>query len=166
MGPGLMSMLLWLENLAISTWVRESLWGFPIVQVLHAVGMGFVVGLITIVNLRLLGVVKGIPIFVLVRLLPLIWAAFILNAVTGVMMYMANATELSFDRIFLIKLALIAAGFVIAQLTRGQVRGGVSRWPEGVAPGRVKTLALASLLIWYAAIFAGRYTAFSVELGA
>lgn len=161
-----MTLLPWLENLSISVWVRESLWGFPIVQTLHAVGMAFVVGVITVVNLRLLGLLRTIPIFVLVKMLPLIWIMFAVNAATGLLMYAADATALTSNWVFLVKLTLILAGFVVAQVVRKQVRTGAAQWSEHGVPGSVRALSIASLLIWYAAIFAGRYTAFVAEMQA
>jgi hypothetical protein len=46
----------WLEQTRLSTFVRESLWAFPVLVAIHIVGLTFSVGAIVWFDLRLLGV--------------------------------------------------------------------------------------------------------------
>ena len=151
----------WLHDLPLSTVVRESSPVYATVETLHAVGMGILVGTITIVNLRLLGVLKRIPIFMLVNLLPVIWAGFIINACSGSLMFMSDAVKMSVNRIFLTKMCLIFAGFILALALRRLVFRNMASWKEGGAiPRSAKVLSCSSLLVWYGAIVAGRLTAY------
>ena len=123
--------------------------------------MGVLVGTITVVNLRLLGLLKRIPVFMLVNLLPLIWAGFLINAFSGSLMFAADALKMSENRIFLTKMSLIITGFFIALALRRLVFRHMSKWSAGGAiPRSAKLLSWSSLLVWYGAIIAGRLTAY------
>ena len=77
-------MLAWLESSQFSVWVRgDSIWGWPLALTVHALGTALVIGLIFIVNLRLLGLFETIPYTSLKRLFPVIWAAFALQFLSG-----------------------------------------------------------------------------------
>ena len=43
----------WLESTALADWVRTSLIGYPFVLTVHSVGMAIMVGIVTVINLRL-----------------------------------------------------------------------------------------------------------------
>lgn len=151
----------WLYDLPISTIVRENSSVYSIVETLHAIGMGLLVGTITIINLRLLGALRRIPVFMLVNLLGLVWAGFVINACTGVLMFMADAEKMSGNRIFLTKISLIFCGFVLAMTLRRIVFRNMARWSQGGSiPTHAKVLSCLSLIVWYGAIAAGRLTAY------
>ena len=156
-----MSFFQWLHDLPLSTVVRESSTVYATVETLHAVGMGVLVGTITVVNLRLLGLLKRIPVFMLVNLLPLIWAGFIINACSGSLMFMSDAVKMSVNRIFLSKMGLIFTGFFLALALRRLVFRNMAGWKAGgEIPRGARVLACSSLLVWYGAIVAGRLTAY------
>ncbi len=52
-----MDILIWFEQSAYGTWLRESasMWAFPFPLTLHAIGMGFLVGTNAALNFRILG---------------------------------------------------------------------------------------------------------------
>jgi hypothetical protein len=55
--------LFWIQRLPVFVSIAESdsVWAYPTVLMLHTVGLGWLVGLNTVVNLRLLGVGKRVP---------------------------------------------------------------------------------------------------------
>jgi hypothetical protein len=57
-GASMSAFLLWIQHLPVFTGIAESesVWAYPTVLMLHTVGLGWLVGLNTVVNLRLLGV--------------------------------------------------------------------------------------------------------------
>ena len=63
-----MDSLAWLEQTDLSTWLRESDWGFPIMLCFHAVGMGLVVGISLMFSARVLGYAKAFPLSAFDRL--------------------------------------------------------------------------------------------------
>ena len=84
-----------LEASAFSTWLRESpsVWAYPTILTLHTVGLGVLVGANWMVDLRVLGVGRAIPLGVLSRAFPIMWAGFWVNAITGVLLFVADPTK-------------------------------------------------------------------------
>ena len=151
----------WLENTAIGVWTRESpsIWAYPTVLTLHTIGLGMLVGANAIVDLRLLGFAPRLPLPSLSPLYRFMWAGFAINAITGALLFAANATTKATQPVFYVKLALIAAALVITGAIRRAVArdGSTSHRPAPAAPRR---LAVASLVLWTGAIAAGRLMAY------
>jgi len=99
----------WLESTAIATWTRESpsVWAYPTILTLHTAGLGIVVGASAVIDLRLLGFGRRIDTSALAPLFTMIAWAFALNAATGVLLFMADATMKSRQVVFYAKLTLI-----------------------------------------------------------
>jgi len=149
---------IWLENSALGVWTRESpsIWAYPTVLTLHTVGLGVLVGANAIVDFRLLGFAPRLPLPALSPLYRFMWVGFAINAVTGVMLFVANATTKAWQPIFYVKLALIALALAItAAIRTSTTRGGA----DPVLP-RTARLAALSLAVWTGAIAAGRLMAY------
>src|SRR5579862_8748724 len=113
--------LVFLEDMQFSQWVRESgsLWSFPTILVVHTIGMGIVAGGSTMINLIVLGFWPAVPVKPFVRLFPVLWIAFGVNAITGTMMLVADATTKLVNPDFYLKMALVFAGlFVLIRMRR------------------------------------------------
>jgi hypothetical protein len=149
-----------LENLGLSTWVRESpsKLAYPTVLWLHVMGMGVVAGISSVISLRLLGVSAKIPVQPLERLYPLMWLGFWVNAVTGTALLLASASKRLVDPTFYVKMIFIFAGVVVLQLTRNKVFRSLG--PDGALPESAKALAWAGLICWLGAVTAGRLLAY------
>ena len=151
----------WIEATALATWVRESpsLWAYPTVLTLHTVGLGIVVGASTVVDLRLLGYARRIRLASLVPLFRLMAVAFALNAATGIMLFMADATTKSKQPVFFVKLLLIFAALWCTMQVR-KVVGANDAQGDVDVPARAYRLAWITLLLWAGAITAGRLMAY------
>jgi len=149
-----------IENLGISTWVRESpsKLAYPTVLWLHVMGMGVVAGISAMISLRLLGVSPKTPVQPLERLYPLIWWGFSVNAVTGTALLMASASKRMIDPTFYVKMIFIFAGVAVLQLTRNRVFRNLG--PDGALPKSANVLAWAGLICWLGAVTAGRLLAY------
>ena len=149
-----------IEGSALAAWTRESpsIWAYPTILTLHTFGLAIVVGANAVVDVRLLGVASRIPISTLRSLFPIMWWAFALNFITGVVLFMSDATTKYGQRVFWIKLGLIA----LALLVTRPVWNGVWRQDDSPAPvsASLQTLAILSLVMWTAAIIAGRLLAY------
>jgi hypothetical protein len=154
-----MDVLAALEASAFATWLRESgsLWAYPTVLTLHTVGLSLLVGANVVLDLRILGFARRIPLAPLIRLFRVMWVGFVVNAVSGVMLFVADATVKGTQMIFFVKLALIVCGVInIISLRRIFTADAVT----GVLSGWSKLLAVTSLVIWAGAITAGRFMAY------
>src|SRR5438874_13187430 len=98
-----------LEQLSISTWVRESpsILAYATILWLHVMGMGVVAGISGVISLRLLGVSPKTAVQPLERLYPLMWWGFSVNAVTGTALLLASASTRLVDPTFYVKMVFI-----------------------------------------------------------
>ena len=149
-----------LQNTGVSTWIREanSLMAFPGILTLHTMGLGVLVGAAAVVDLRLLGMGGRMPIAPLRDLFRLMWAGFVVNAITGTLLFGADAVKRGSSVFFLAKLLLVTLGVVTMVLIKRDAFGPKA---DPMKPSATaKRLAIASLLIWSAAITAGRLLAY------
>lgn len=157
-------MSVWLENTAIGVWTRESpsIWAYPTVLTLHTIGLGMLVGANAIIDLRLLGFAPRLPLPSLSPLYRFMWAGFAINAITGALLFAANATTKSTQPVFYVKLALIAAALVITGAIRRAVATDRSSSHQPAPPAVLspRRLAIVSLALWTGAIAAGRLMAY------
>ena len=156
-----MGFLAWLENSGVVAIINESLWAYPIVLSCHAIGMAVVVGIVLMIDLRILGYARGIPIPSLERLFSVAWAGFFLNLLSGTLLFSIDATRFFFLNVFRIKILLIILGMISIRMLLGAVRSSTQPLTaEGSASGKTKLMATLSLIFWIGAIFAGRLIAY------
>ena len=154
------SLFVWLESTALSLWLVESpsVFAFPLVLALHTIGLGLLVGLNAALDFRLLGGAAHIPVAEFRRFLPVMWAGFWLNAVSGVLLLIAYPAKALTNPVFYLKLLLIGVAVGILVALRRRL---LSERMAASAPRRVKLLAVASLVCWAGAIIAGRLLAYT-----
>src|ERR1700761_3173582 len=104
----LTSFLKSLELTGVATAIRNSLYYFPMLEETHVIGLSIVFGTILIVDLRLLGIASRQRKFdhLSQDLMKWTWAAFILVAVTGGLMFTTNARVYADNTAFRIKMIL------------------------------------------------------------
>jgi len=155
--------MMWaLEDSAFAQWMAgaPTVWAYPSILTFHTVGMGIVVGISAVLDLRLLGVGPEVPVGRLKVLFRPLWWGFWLNAVTGVVLFIAHAAEKFTQEVFYVKLTLIAlALFVFVRIQR-EVFPKDESAPTYPITGKVKALAILSLILWAGAITAGRLMAY------
>ena len=154
-----------IEQSGFSQWVREAqtIWAFPTILVLHTIGMAIVAGGSAMISLIMLGFWPAAPIRPFARMFPYMWVAFGVNAVTGTMMLVADATAKLTTLDFYIKMALVFAGLFVLIRMRRQIFDD-PQLDQVPLSGNAKLLAWASLACWFGAITAGRLLAYVVPL--
>ncbi len=156
-----MAFLEWLEYSALADWVATSIWGYPILLTAHSVGLAIIVGILFVLNLRLLGLFSEIAITSLSSLLKLAWIGFILNLVSGFCLFSSQATYFATHIAFLIKITAIILAIVNAAFIQSLIRTQGHHWDSGGdVTGLAKGLAASSLVLWLTAIIAGRLIAY------
>ena len=151
----------WLESTALAEWVRTSLVGYPLVLTVHSIGMAIMIGLVWVVDLRLVGWFKRIPYTALDNLIRVAWYGLAINFITGSAIFTSQAVFYTTSPIFLLKMFMILCGAITAAYMQPRIRREAPSWASGTAvPQGLKTLAAASAGMWLVAIIAGRFTAY------
>jgi hypothetical protein len=145
-----------IENSPFCEWVRtsSSLWAYPGFLFLHTVGLAIVVGLSVVVDLRLLGFARQMPVAPLDRFFPIMWIGFWINAASGTILLAQDATAKLTNPVFGIKMTLIGLAVVDMILIR-RVVSRDSLIGASVS-GRGRFLAAVSIFLWLGATTAGR----------
>jgi uncharacterized membrane protein len=159
--------LAWLQSTSIATAVAENDILFPWIESVHVLAIVIVVGTISIVDLRLLGVASlDISAKRLMRdVIPYTWGAFAIAAITGSLMFSSDATHYAHNRLFQIKLVmLVLAGLNMAVFHLFGERD-IERWdaPGATTPAAAKAAAVISLMAWIAVVSLGRGTGFTMH---
>ncbi len=148
----------WLENTSVALWVGESLWAYPFMLSSHVVGLAIVVGILSMLDFKLLGGFKGIRTGAFLGLIKFAWIGFLINAVSGLLLFSSQASYFVTSTVFLIKLGCIFVGAILTKVMQGKL---VEAEAAGSADDvGMKGLAVLSLLLWLVAITAGRLIAY------
>lgn len=152
----------WIEQSALSLWVREAptLLAFPTVLIFHTVGMGFLVGANLAVDLRVLGAGRRVPLSLMEKFFPVMAFGFFINALSGLLLLIAYPTKALTNPLFYVKLALIALALVLTWWLRNNVLRDPAA-EHGRIAFKPKVLAAASMLLWAGAIGTGRFLAYT-----
>jgi hypothetical protein len=147
-----------------ATAIREGGVLFPWIESVHVLAVTLVVGSISIVDLRLLGIasVNRSVASLLIEVVPLTWTAFAVAVLTGSSLFASHAVGYAHNFQFRMKmLLLILAGInmLVFHLIMGR---GSGRWSDsGVTPWQGKIAGLISLLLWIGIIASGRWIGFA-----
>ena len=154
-------MFAWLESTPVAMWVGLSLWAYPMLLAIHIVGLAIVVGIFSMRDLRLLGLFPGLQPAAFLPLSKLAWIGFIINAISGILLFTSQAVTFVNNTPFLIKIVAILAGMALAGVIQSRLRvelAGMGNYAE--ISGSTRTIAMASLSCWLIAIIAGRLIAY------
>lgn len=149
------------EEFAVVRAMRASAGLYAAVATAHIVGFVVLVGSAVMLDLRLLGLTKQLPVRALVRhALPWSVAALLLILPSGLLLFAAHAGDLLGNRAFQLKMALLLAAGMNAAIFHTGPYQGVSQWDtHAAAPAAARLSAAASIAIWIAVIACGRLIA-------
>jgi hypothetical protein len=157
----MMDILRTLEQSSFSQWVTgsSSIFAFPMILLLHTIGMGVVVGINAGIDLRILGLAPALPLAPMEKFFPLLWIGFSINAATGTILLVADATTKLTNPDFYVKMVFIGLAIVNLQMLRSRVFRDpfIDKKPFS---SNAKLLALTSMIFWLGAITSGRLLAY------
>lgn len=154
--------LVWLESTPLAEAMRQWLWLYPIVEIIHILGLVVLVGGAALFDLKLLGFSPSLPLQGLAcDILP--WAQWSLLAIipSGLLMFIAHATEMASNLAFQVKLLLLAAAGLNALVFHKRLFPTLGACDRGVSLLRsAKIHAVVSLSLWAGVITCGRLLAY------
>jgi hypothetical protein len=145
----------------MQSFVNAHSWVWPVCEMIHYTGMSLIMGIIGILDLRVLGLFRGIPAGALRPLVPLAIAGFVANVLTGIVFVTGTGSGAVFyvDNLsFQLKmLCVLLAGANLLYFHYSGLEERTYALGAGVqAPGSAKAVALFSLVMWVFIIFFGR----------
>ncbi len=154
--------LSWLENTSWAAGIRQSLWLYPALEIVHILGIVILVGAALMFDLRLLGFSKSLPVPGLARhLLPWSQRALLLIIPSGILLFMTNAVTLGADPTFWLKISLLViAALNVLVFHRIIFKPHIERKSHGELPFSARICACVSIVIWIAIIACGRLLAY------
>jgi hypothetical protein len=157
-----------IEHSHVGTAIRESMWAFPVLNLMHLLGLTVAASTIVYWDLRLLGLglLRSTVSELGTQLLPWTWGGFSVMFVSGVLLAWSEAGRLytnSFFRMKMLFLVLAGLNVLIFHLT---VYRNVSAWGHApVTPLRARIAGVLSLALWFGLIAAGRAIGYSLDYG-
>jgi hypothetical protein len=134
--------------------LRTHPFAYPALEVVHIIGIALLLGNLVLLELRVFGLGKTLPIKDLARLaLMLVISGFGLVAFSGLLMFASQAGELLANRAFTLKMLLLTLAACNAAWFHG--RDSLTK-----LDALAKLQTFASTLIWIVAIFCGRWIAY------
>lgn len=145
------------EGSAINQWVIGSAWTWPIMEILHFIGLSLLLGAMLIVDLRMAGFFRRINIVATHKLLPWAVAGFGINLVTGILFVMGDPARYTANIGFRWKMVLVLIAGLNALWFWFRINPVMKTWePHGDTPLVAKTIALVSLAVWFGVLLLGR----------
>jgi hypothetical protein len=163
-GMNLLPFFQWLEGTAGSVAIRESTLLYPIIETTHVLMLCLFLGMIAMLDLRLLGAgLRGIPVSeVAGRLLPLAFIGFTLMTISGMLLFYSGPVRAAGNIFFRIKMVMLALAGINAALFHVTIYRRVTDWDcDSTPPLRARLAGFCSLLLWSAVVICGRMQAYN-----
>ncbi len=146
-----------IHDTALGEAIRNSAYLFPTLETIHFIGLCLLIGAMVLVDLRLVGFLRGPirPVLVFTRLAI---AGFVINLLSGIGFFTSNPANYAGNPLFWVKMgAVMLAGLNVAWFELAE-RRELLALPEGAKPpGRTRVVAAMSLALWASVIVLGRY---------
>jgi hypothetical protein len=155
----------WLYATSWAAGIRENEYAFPWIECVHVLAITSVVGSISVVDLRLLGLAwreRSVR-RVLHDVLPITWTAFGLAAASGFLLFASNATAYARNPFLQLKFGLLLLAGLNMAAFHLWARRSLPQWDtSAVLPVRAKLAGAISLLCWFGVVAAGRWIGFTM----
>jgi len=151
----------WLESTSVATAVNEGISAYPTAITFHSLGLGLLIGALFIIYVRVLGGFSRLPYAALPKIMRVAFVGFIVNAISGVALYVAQASTFTYSPMFILKMSLVLIGAIIALVFQYSFFKHLDDWQaQGQASGAAKIIAFLSIVFWSGAIITGRLMAY------
>ena len=159
----LLPFMQWLEATPGSIAIRESIMVYPLVESAHVLSLCLFLGLLALLDLRLLGFgLRGVPVSEIAgRLLPIALAGFALMVISGGLLFYSGPLRAYNNIFFRVKMAMIALAGLNAFLFHVTIYRRIADWDrDPVPPLRARLAGFFSLLLWCGVVVSGRMQAY------
>jgi hypothetical protein len=149
-----MQALAWIEQTALSAFIREDFYAYFALLIFHALGMAFLVGAGLAVSLRVLGVASAAPLHRFAGFFPVMWVGAAMAIPSGLLLLAGYPAKALTNWIFPVKLAcLAAAAWLVWRMTRETF--AITARGDPVPPP-ARWMAGAAIVLWLAGVAGGK----------
>ena len=146
----------WGIDLGVSA-LMNTRWGWPIAEAVHFIGICLLFAAVGMFDLRMMGLVRGLSLGALHRLIPFGIGGFLLSAASGALFVMTSPFEYFQNPAWQIKMALIVlAGVNMAVFYLTVAKRVHALGPDEAPPLAARIVAIVSLGSWLGVITCGR----------
>jgi hypothetical protein len=147
----------WMQSTWINSVVLGYQWSWPALEAVHFLALCLLIGALLIMDLRLIGFQRVIPLAAVHSLMPLAIVAFVLNLLSGVAFLFGEPNLYFINPAFWIKMALVALAGLNFLLYYFKVEPTLLTLGPGAAtPPLAKAVGVASLVFWFGVLSFGR----------
>jgi hypothetical protein len=155
-----------IQDSAIGTNIRESIWTFPIIETVHVIGLGVSVGILVALDLRLVGAgMRHVsPSQIMKQLKAWYLAGFTAMMVSGVFLFWSEAAKAYRSPTFRIKILFLVLAGINAAFYEVKYVPKSAEWDKtGNIPTGARLVGWASIICWLGVIGFGRWTAYGMK---
>lgn len=158
-----MKFLIWVQDSAYATWLRESDWALFALLIVHTIGMAFLVGVAIAIALRIIGFASQVPLAQFARLIPVAMYGLVAAVVSGVLLVVSYPAKALTNQLFYFKLSLLTVALLLLRwLLKRLLSESLMR--SGSAPLWAKWSAALCLFLWACGITAGKFLAYTNKM--
>lgn len=153
----LRELALWIETLGVGKFILGGPWYWPTLETLHFIALCFLIGTLLVMDLRLIGFQRVIPLRAVHALMPVAIVAFSVNLLTGVTFVLADPFLYFGNYAFGVKMALVLLAGLNFLLYYFKVEPVLEKLgPHDSTPGLAKAVGVMSLVFWFGVLCYGR----------
>ena len=155
------SLQTWLMNTSVSYAMNNYHYAWRTSESIHFIGLSLLIGTVGLFDLRMMGLVKRVPLPALHRLIPFGILGYCMNVMTGLTFLAGAPDQYIYNPAFQMKMLFMGtAGLNVAVFYLTMYRRVAAAGPEAEAPLPARIAGTVSLLCWIGVIFCGRFLTF------
>jgi len=150
-----------LKATTVSHWMIQLTWMWPLCETLHFIGLALLIGVVGLLDLRLLGFVRRLPVKAVHSLIPWGIAGFLINLVTGVLFFVGAPDQYITNVAWWYKIGfLVVAGLNVLYFETTQTGRAMLIGAGEDTPRTLKVIGAVSIVSWFMVLYWGRMLPF------
>jgi hypothetical protein len=151
------ALVTWIEGTWLSSTLNDIVWLWPLAESLHFIGLALVIGGSGLLDLRLLGLFRSVPIPAIKAFMPWAVGGFVTNAVTGIAFIIMAPHMYLLSAVWWWKAGFIALAGLNAMFFETRLSAtALALEPGEDTPMPLKMVGGLSLVSWFAVLYCGR----------
>jgi hypothetical protein len=152
---------LWLRGTSISEAIRVTPWLWPVCEILHFFGLSLLIGIAGFFDLRLLGLMRSVPISAAWTLMPWAKGGFVLAAATGITFFVGAPEQYISNPAFYLKVLFLIVANLNALYFEVMYRRQIeARAFDTGGSAAFRVIAAVSIVSWFLVVYWGRMLPF------